>query len=172
MLFNLSACLTFLDLPVSSHLFSTHSYFKLAAGSRGGTSWIFRGGYISSPFSLWASSQMPPLPLHPFLTTWSRGSVFCWSWRALSKSLSFTVSACAARLTKNADPFFPAWSASSGIVCNPLPPPHTTPFLRHQMLHVQGRPEMRGKKLSIFMKTNWTRAVACRYTPSRKVRSR
>lgn len=107
-----------------------------------------------------------------FLTTRSRGSVFCCSWTARSKSFSFALSVCAARLTKTQDPFFPARSASSGMAAGPPAPTpvthtHHTPTtsLEHQIFHVRsggGGEEARdGKKrrYSVFMKTNWSAAL-------------
>lgn len=60
-------------------------YPRPAAGSRGGTLQAEAGMF--SPPSIQTTRQMLPFPLHPFLTTRSRGSVFCCSWTALSKSL-------------------------------------------------------------------------------------
>lgn len=66
-----------------------------------------------------------------FLTTRSRGSVFCCSWTALSKSLH---SVCLRRTSdENSNRFFPTRSASSGVVSGPLPP--FFPFTDPQTLH-------------------------------------
>lgn len=97
----------------------------------GGSHCGLKGAYLLPP-SLQAKCQMPPL--HSFLTTWSRGSVFCCSWTALSKSLSFALSVCAARLTKTHTAFFqpevlvlapsPAPSPPFMHTHHPLQPPH------------------------------------------------
>lgn len=95
-------------------------------GGTGGTLWPERGLFATP--SLQAKCQMPPL--HSFLTTWSRGSVFCCSWTALSKSLSFTLSVCAARLTKTHTAFF----QPEVLVLAPSPVPLAPPLCTHTTL--------------------------------------
>lgn len=98
MMLFLLVCLSF---PLCSTCFPPSSsptiYPRLAAGSRVGTHF--------SPFSP-GDTPDAASPSTPILTTRSRGSVFCCSWTALSKSLSFALSVCAARLTKTQTPFF------------------------------------------------------------------
>lgn len=119
---------------------SSPLHLRSLSGSRGGSSWADLG--IFAPPSLQATGQMPPL--HSFLTTRSRGSVFCCSWTALPKSLSFTLSVCAARLTKTPTAFFQAQVlvlASPAALCPPPPPPpllHPASSLQHQIFHFHG----------------------------------
>lgn len=150
---------------------NTKTYPWPAAGSRGGAVRAKAGKF--APYSFQASRQTLPFPLHPFLTTCSRGSVFCCSWIALSKSLSFALSVCATRLTKTQTSFFQPEVlvlASRTALCNTTHP-KTRTHTRTHTNHIsppltktpnisflkQGRGGKRwGKKQSIFMKTNWT----------------
>ena len=111
----LSACLPLSALPV-------HPW--PAAGSRGGAQRAGVGMLAPSRPPIRARRQMPPLPLHPFLTTRSRGSVFCCSWMALSKSLFVRPVCLSCMSDENSDPFFPTRSASSGIIAGPSAPLH------------------------------------------------
>lgn len=96
----LFVCFLPVFLPLYRLLSTCGRFLAAEAARRGLTLGIF------APPSLQATGQMPPR--HSFLTTRSRGSVFCCSWTALSKSLSFTLSVCAARLTKTPTAFFHA----------------------------------------------------------------
>lgn len=181
-----STCFS-LYLPVSLRLHTVCSWqYKVHTAGR--------GGYICF-FSFQASRQMPPLPLHPFLTTWSRGSVFCCFWTALSKSLSLALSVFPTRLTKTQTPFFQPevlvlalWAA----LCNPNPnvlahthtrayANHTSsPSLKHQISNFSSRSmeERDGKKEIQHIyenKLDWCFdkcSLDCGYIPTGKVRSR
>lgn len=127
--------------PLFSHSLSPSSP-TIYPWSVGGTLWVELG--IATPPSLQTTCQMEPLC--SFLTTLSRGSVFCCSWTALSKSLSFTPSVCAARLTKTQTAFFQPEVLVLASQTSPLPPFHAQPSpstssLKHQIFHFEGRVE-------------------------------
>lgn len=204
---NLSVCLSFLlirflsvclRLALDSTCFSL--YLPVSLRLHTVCSWQYkvhtagRGGYICF-FSFQASRQMPPLPLHPFLTTWSRGSVFCCFWTALSKSLSLALSVFPTRLTKTQTPFFQPEVlvlASWAALCNPNPnvlahthtrayANHTSsPSLKHQISNFSSRSmeERDGKKEIQHIyenKLDWCFdkcSLDCGYIPTGKVRSR
>ena len=135
------------------------------------------------PLPIRARRQIPPLPLHPFLTTRSRGSVFCCSWMALSKSLFVRPVCLSCMSDENSDPFFPTRSASSGIIAGPSAPLHThtrahthTP-LKHHIFHFLGMAEEPREEIQYIYENNLDgccdeRSLDCGYTPTGKVRGR
>lgn len=99
-------------------LLSTRGHFLAAEAAPRGLNWAYLLPLLSRRHAKCC------LYTH-FLTTRSRGSVFCCSWTALSKSLH---SVCLCRTSdENSNRFFPTRSASSGVVSGPLPPSSPSP---------------------------------------------
>lgn len=124
-------------------LLSTRGHFLAAEAAPRGLTWAYLLPLLSRRHAKCC------LYTH-FLTTRSRGSVFCCSWTALSKSLH---SVCLRRTSdENSNRFFPTRSASSGVVSGlSLRPPDSS--LQHQILHFQG---WEGGREIESNTTNWT----------------
>lgn len=122
LMLHLSVCVSFSELYLFSSVFSLHFSHRTLTVS----SWQQQGhvaGCLGLLFLPLLSRRRARCRLYThFLTTRSRGSVFCCSWIALSKSLSFTLSVCAARLTKTQTAFFQPEVLVLAIVASPWPP--------------------------------------------------
>lgn len=122
LMLHLSVCVSFSELYLFSSVFSLRFSHRTLTVS----SWQQQGhvagclGLLFLP--LLSRRRARCRPYTHFLTTRSRGSVFCCSWTALSKSLSFTLSVCAARLTKTQTAFFQPEVLVLAIVASPWPP--------------------------------------------------